>query len=203
MGWITWQQIWLWSQVSGASDASDPAFRVPTSSLRNRCFACADCRWQQMAVADHREPALGCCSRCRSHVCQKCTGRGAPLPGEGARPNQIIPERGGRVFMFGGCSRLASILLFCHHTFYFCASVVCAAAFVSLLLPRFFHFIFNFLLLLCSLGILLHCLILSLGGISQLIIKWKCVNSPGLPFGVRRSLTWEELGTGSGYRGSI
>lgn len=38
MGWITWQQIWLWSQVSGASDASDPAFWVPTSSFRNRCL---------------------------------------------------------------------------------------------------------------------------------------------------------------------
>lgn len=39
------------------------------------------------------------------------------------------------------------------------------------------------------LDVLLHCLILYLFGICQLIQKWKRINSPGLPFSVRRNKT--------------
>lgn len=60
-----------------------------------------------------------------------------------------------------------------------------------------FIFIFNFILLLCSPDILLHCLIFYLGGICQLIIKWKCINSPGLPFSVRRNKTGGGGGAGN------
>lgn len=153
-----------------------------------------------MAADSSGRPPSACsglCSRCRGHVCQKCTDRGAPLLGEGARASRLFQREG------EGCLCLEAVLanrlfyfFFCHHTFYFCASVVCTAAFVSLFLPRFFRFIFNFLLLLCSLGILLHCLILYLGGICQRIIKWKCSNSPGLPFVVRRNDAGEELLSG-------
>lgn len=123
-------------------------------------------------------------------VCQKCTENPERCPSSrGGVPARRLFQREGE-----GCLCLEAVLanrvlfyfFFCHHTFYFCASLVCTAAFVSLLLPWFVHFIFNFLLLLCSPGILLHCLILYLGGICQLIMKWKCINSPGLPFSVRR-----------------
>lgn len=149
-----------------------------------------------MAANSFGRPRLACsglCSRCRG-LCAKSalrTQRGAPLLAEGSPPGDYSRARGKGVYVW----RLFSLnrvlfYFFCHHTFYFCASLVCAAAFVSLLLPWFFYFIFNFLLLLCSLGILLHCLILYLGGICKLIMKWKCINSPGLPFSVRRKNGW-------------
>lgn len=107
------------------------------------------------------------------HLCQH---KEVPLSGEGSTPVDCSRERGKGVYVW----RLFSLteLFFCHHTVYFCASVVCTAAFVSLWLPWFFSFIFYFFFLpfvLCSLGILLDRLILDLDEICPLIIRWKCI----------------------------